>query len=669
MKYRKKYNYTYIILIILIVVLPQIFLSCAKMGSPDGGWFDETPPKVIGSVPSLKATNVNRKKIAIAFDEFIKLENPNEKVIISPPQIETPEIKTHGRGIAIILKDSLKSNTTYTIDFSDAITDNNENNPMGNYTFTFSTGKEIDTMEVAGYVLEAKNLEPTKGILVGLYSNQDDSAFTTIPMLRVARTDENGHFCIKGVKKGDYRIYALQDADGNYIFNQQSEKIAFTPEVIMPSFKPDIKQDTIWKDSLHIQDIKLTKYTHFLPDDVVLTAFNEKQTKRYFIKADRKINEAFTLFFTYGSPDLPKIKGLNFNSENCFNIEPSINQDTITYWLKDTTVVKQDTLKLELNYKATDSLGNLSQKTDTIELLSKMPYKIKVKKEKELYDKWKKQQDKNRQKGKPYQSKYPTTPLDIKYNIPAIIAPDENPTIDVSMPIAICDSSKIHLYEKIDSSWIKTPFLFGLDPAVPRRYKIIGEWKPGHQYSLEIDSIAFKDIYGKVSNSFKQGFKVNSLDNYGTVIVSLQNMDGHNCIVQLLNGSDNVIKETSIKGGKEAVFYYIKPSTYYLRLIDDTNNNGQWDTGLYSKQLQPEAVYYYPKGFECKEKREARISWSPRQLPLNKQKPYKLIKQKGQKKQKPQSKNVERAKELGIEYPPSKHNKLSKKILTSKNKS
>ena len=124
------------------------------------------------------------------------------------------------------------------------------------------------------------------------------------------------------------------------------------------------------------------------------------------------------------------------------------------------------------------------------------------------------------------------------------------------------------------------------------RYKIIGEWKPGHQYSLEIDSIAFKDIYGKVSNSFKQGFKVNSLDNYGTVIVSLQNMDGHNCIVQLLNGSDNVIKETSIKGGEEAVFYYIKPSTYYLRLIDDTNNNGQWDTGLYSKQLQPEAVYY-----------------------------------------------------------------------------
>ena len=158
-------------------------------------------------------------------------------------------------------------------------------------------------------------------------------------MLRVSRTDDRGHFIIKGVPQRDCRIYALQDADGNYRFSQQSEKLAFTPEIIMPSSKPDIRQDTIWQDSLRILDIKRSPYTHFLPDDVVLTAFNEVQTDRYFLKAERLKAENFTLFFSYGHKDLPIIKGLNFDATDAFVIEPSLNQDTITYWLRDSMLV------------------------------------------------------------------------------------------------------------------------------------------------------------------------------------------------------------------------------------------------------------------------------------------------------------------------------------------
>ena len=128
------------------------------MGNPDGGWFDETPPRVIGATPEDRGTNVTSKKVRIFFDEFIKIDNPTEKVIVSPPQIEMPEIKATGKRIEVELKDTLKPNVTYTIDFSDAITDNNEGNPLGNYTYSFSTGSEIDTMEVSGYVLEAENL-------------------------------------------------------------------------------------------------------------------------------------------------------------------------------------------------------------------------------------------------------------------------------------------------------------------------------------------------------------------------------------------------------------------------------------------------------------------------------------------------------------------------------
>lgn len=137
--------------------------------------------------------------MTITFDELIKVENAQEKVTISPPQIEMAEIKTSGRRISVALQDSLKANTTYTIDFSDAIVDSNEGNPLGNFTYYFSTGAQLDTMEVAGHVLMAQNLEPVKGILVGLHRNLADSAFTTLPFDRVARTDGNGHFCIKGV--------------------------------------------------------------------------------------------------------------------------------------------------------------------------------------------------------------------------------------------------------------------------------------------------------------------------------------------------------------------------------------------------------------------------------------------------------------------------------------
>lgn len=603
-----------------------------KNGSPDGGWYDETPPKILGTSPANGSDDVNSKKVTILFNEFVKLDNPTEKVVVSPPQLEAPEVKVSGKRITVALQDTLKPNTTYTIDFSDAITDNNEGNPLGNYTYSFSTGNRIDTMEVAGYVLEAQNLEPIKGILVGLYSNLNDTAFQHEPMMRIARTDGNGHFVIKGVAKGDYRIYALQDMDGNYKFNQPGEKIAFTPEIIMPSFKPDVRQDTIWRDSLHISDIKQVPYTHFLPDDVVLSAFTQIQTNRYFLKAERKEPNHFTLFYSYGNAELPEIKGLNFNEKNAFVVEPSLNQDTITYWLRDTMLVNQDTLHMQVSYLANDSLGKLVKQTDTLEVLSKVPYEKRLKQQKEEYDKWKKQQEKSKKKGEPYLTEYPATPLEVRIKNGTQIAPDENPTFILPSPVAICDTSKIHLYEKVDTLWQRAKYQFGSVPGIPRQYKLVGAWNPGHEYSLELDSATFIDIYGKASPKVKQSIKVSSLDEFSTLIVSLQRMEGKNCLLQLLNESDKPIKEVVAKNN-EATFYYVKPGTFYLRLIVDENDNGVWDTGLYNTR-QPEAVYYYTKEIECKAKRDVRITWNPRQTPLYLQKPAKITKQKADEKQK-----------------------------------
>ena len=647
LKNRIKANTLFLPFYLLVFLL---LVSCAKMGQPDGGWFDETPPKVIGASPADGTVNVNQKKINIYFDEFIKLDNPSEKVVVSPPQLEQPEIKGAGRRIQISLVDSLKANTTYTIDFSDAISDNNEGNPMGNYTYSFSTGAAIDTMEVSGHVLESENLEPVKGILVGLYADHADSAFRTKPMLRVSRTDSRGRFVIKGVAPGSYRIYALQDQDGDYKFSQKSEKIAFSHDIIVPSCKPDVRQDTTWVDSLHIKSIDQVDYIHFLPDNIVLRAFTEPLTDRFFLKAERQKANSFTLFFSYGDSILPQIKGLNFDAENAFLVEASEKKDTITYWLKDTALVNQDTLLMDITYRMTDSTGVLVNKTDSAqEILSKEPYAKRMKEQEKELAAWTKKQEKKKKKGEPYDSVMEVKPLDVQLSVSSQFDPDQNVIFSFPTPLAKVDTAAIHLYAKHDTLWYRAPMEFL--PLENRKYELRGEWRPDIEYSLEVDSAAFEDIYGLASKPIKQGFKVNSLDTYGTLLVNITSLHDLPLIVQLLDAQDKVIKETKTVNGV-AEFYYLKPQKYYMRLIVDRNNNGKWDTGNYASDQQAEEVYYYPEAIECKAKWDLTESWDPLARELSLQKPGAITKQKPDKEKKVKNQNVQRAAKLGIQYVP-----------------
>lgn len=622
--------------------------SCARMGQPDGGWYDETPPRIMGAAPADKGTNVKNRKISIFFDEFIQIENATEKVVVSPPQLETPEIVASGKRIRIELLDSLKPNTTYTIDFSDAITDNNEDNPLGNYTYSFSTGDAIDTLEVSGKVLQAQDLEPVKGILVGLYSDLSDTAFTTKPMLRVSRTDGSGRFVIKGVAPGTYRVYALQDADGNYLFNQKSEMLAFSQEKIVPSFKPDVRQDTTWIDSLRIKSIDRVGYTHFLPDDIVLRAFNEVMTDRYFLKAERREPESFTLFYSYGG-EMPQVRGLNFQSDDAFIIESTEKQDTITYWLKDTALVNQDTLRVELTYHMTDSLGKLVEQIDTLDILSRISYEKRQKDLEREREEWQKKQDRAKKRGEPYDSIMPPKALAIGVKAPSELDPDKNIPFTFNTPLASVDTAAIHLYSKHDTLWYNAPLEF--NHVRGREYELRGEWRPDIEYSLEIDSAAFVDIYGKVSPPFKQGFKVKSFDDYGTLLLNIPTMTDTTIVVQLLDAGDKIIKEVTTNQGV-AEFYYVSPSTYYVRMYIDSNRNGEWDTGLYSANRQPETVCYFPKEIEIRAKWDFTETWNPLATPVIQQKPAAVTKQKPDKDKKIKNQNARRAEQLGIEYIP-----------------
>ena len=638
--------------LLYLILMAFAIVGCARMGSPDGGWYDDDPPRIIGSTPGERATGVKSQKVTIYFDEFIKLADATQNVIVSPPQLEMPEIKAAGKKIVVELKDTLKPDMTYTIDFSDAISDNNEENPLGNYTFTFSTGEKIDTFEVSGYVINAEDLEPVQGILVGLYDDLADSAFRTKPLLRVARTDDSGHFVIRGVAPGEYRVYALQDADGNYKFSQKSEMIAFSHDTYQPSAKPDMRQDTIWRDTLHIDSIRQIPYTHYYPDDVVLLAFQEKQTDRYLLKTERKDADRIQMFFSYGHEQLPVIHGLNFNADNAFVLESNDKKDSLTYWLRDSLLVNQDTLTFSMEYLKTDSLGKLVATVDTITALAKVPYAKRLRDRAKEYETWMKQQEKRRKRNEPYDSIFPVKPLLPNYDAPQAMDPNRSITIKMPSPLATLDTAAIHLYSKIDTLWYQAPFEFRQRDNDLRGYELLVDWHPDTEYSFEVDSAAFVDIYGLVSGPYKQGIKVKSLDEYGTLFLEMSGIkDSCAVVVQLLDKSDKVVAQSLMEADGTAQFYYLKPDIYYARAFVDSNGNGKWDTGDYDADLQAESVYYYPREIEAKAKWDITLQWQVNSTPRFKQKPAAIVKQKSNnKKRQLRNRNAERARQLGVEY-------------------
>ena len=629
-----------------LLMLMIVVYSCASMGNPDGGPYDEEPPKFVRSTPKPFAINSKEKKVTIEFDEFIKLEKAAEKVVVSPPQLEQPEIKASGRKVVVGLVDSLRPNTTYTIDFADAIVDNNEGNTLGNYAFTFSTGTTIDTMEVSGTVLSASDLEPVKNIQVGLHSDLSDSAFMKKPFDRVSRTDSRGHFSIRGIAPGKYRIYALMDGNQNYLFDSKTEMIAFSDSIIIPAMEDAMRQDTIWKDSLTIDTIKSVGYTRFLPDDIILRAFKEENDRQYLTRSERDKENHFVLTFSARADTLPTLKGLNFDERDAFIIEKTDRNDSICYWIKDSLIYQMDTLEIQMDYLATDTLDRLVPQTDTLFLANKLTRAEREKLEAKAAEEKEKERKKKEKKGEKIEPE-PTKFLTLNVDAPSAFDLDRNVYLSFDEPVASIDTAAIHMEIKKDSLWEEIPFLFVSDSVLPRKYEILAEWEPEKEYQLSIDSMAFKGVYGLHTNKVKQTMKVKKLNEYGTILLNITGADS-TAVVELLDGSGKVLRQQRITPQNTADFYYLNPGTkFYIRLFNDRNGNGVWDTGKYSEHLQPEEVYYFPKVWEMKANFDFEENWNINAVPVEKQKLDEIKKQKPEETKKIQDRNKERARKLG----------------------
>ncbi len=619
--------------------------GCASMGTPDGGPYDETPPRMVSSTPALNATNWGRKKVSILFDEYIKLEGANEKIVVSPPQQEAPNIRAEGKRIKVDFYDTLQANTTYTIDFADAVVDNNEGNPLGLFTYSFSTGDHVDTLEVSGHVLNAENLEPIKGILVGLHTDLSDTAFTTRSLVRVSRTNSLGRFTIKGIAPGRYRLYALQDVDGDYTFSQKSEVVAFDTVAFEPSCAPDVRYDTLWRDSLHYDSIRAVPYTHFYPDNVVLRAFLEKGQDRHLLKTERNVPTQFTLYFTAPNDSLPHLRGLNFDEKDAFVIEPSAHYDTITYWIPDTSLAYRDTLTVALTYMETDTLGCLVERTEPLDLVPRTTRERQLKDLARKVEEWEKEQRKKRRRSKnaaPLETcPYLETFLGVTTKPTGSLAPNQNITFEFSEPLAKVDTTMLRFEHKVDTNWLPAPFLFLPVEGEIRQYRLYAEWRPKENYRFEADSAAFVSVFGTCNRAIQQMLRVRSLDDFSALFVQLQLADT-GAVVQLLNRSDKVVRSARADAGGRADFFYLRPDTYYMRLFIDRNGNGRWDTGDFRTGLQPEEVFYFPQPMTLRAKWEVEQEWDVRGIDLIRQKPAVITKQKPDQKRRALNRNAQR---------------------------
>ncbi len=584
-------------------------VACANIAGPNGGPYDEKPPRFVSSTPPPLQTNYTGRRVEIVFDELIQVEKPSQNVVIAPPQKELPSIQIIGRKIRVELKDTLRPNTTYTIDFGNSIADNNEKNPIGHFSFAFSTGDVIDSLEVAGVLLNAENLEPMPNIVVGLHANPADTAFTRLPFDRTSKTDDRGRFTIRNIATGTYRIYALADANRDYRFDQPGEAIAFLDSTVTPTFRFATRQDTTWKDSVTVDTIRTVDYTHFLPDNVVLRLFKETAQRQYMLRPGRDRADLFTLHFNAPLDTLPTVTLLDDaprRSAPWFLTQTMAGRTAVRYWITDSAVWQRDTVHLRVDYLKSDSTNTLQPQTDTIHLAWRKP--------------------RARRKSKDGGNKPERRPLVFQSNASGVVEVTDTVSFLFEEPMANLRREDFRLEQQEDTTWTAVDFTLEQDSLDLLKYNLRHAWTYGTNYRVAVDSARLRSLYGRTNDAYESTFSIRKREEYGHLYINIEGIDT-TAFVELLNASDEPLRRVRVKHGG-VLFANLKPDTYYARLTVDTNANDRWDTGDYATHRQPEVVYYSPKAYAIRANWEIEETWAPKALPLDRQKPIAITKNK-----------------------------------------
>lgn len=600
--------------------------SCASMGTPSGGPRDEDPPRFLYSNPPQGSTEVSPSRAMLFFNELVNVKDAFSKVVVSPPSATTPRVSSLGRRVTVEFRDTLMPNTTYTVDFGDAIVDNNEGNKLENFFYTFSTGPELDTLMVSGMVFDALELEPSAGIYVGLHINPEDSAFTRTRFDRIAKTDENGRFFIGGLPEGQYRIYALDDRDGDMAWSSPEETLAFYDAVIEPRVEAAVAIDTIFNLKTGDVDsiVNRSRYKYF-PNNILLRSYNTGYKQQYITKYERVDSTRINFIFNAPADSMPVAEIVipdapSIPLSQVSVTERSAGNDTIFFWLRDREIIGRDTLRVAMTYFRADSAYNMVPVNDTLRLLTQRPVaresKVKKPEKKEQTD--------------------TVSPPEPRIQFKALNSKPEvnSPLIlELPSPPETIDYSAFRMEFKEDSVWLPDKeFDIGMirpDSLNPRRLMIDYPWEYTTTYKLSVDSLAAKDIYGVFTDAYNLEITTRGESEYGSLKFNLYNWgtDSIPRFVDLLDGQGKAVRSMPVADGS-VTFEYLLPGKYNARVVEDANGNGRWDPGIFELKIQPDVSYYYPETIELKQNWSQELDWNVFGTPVDRMKPESLRKNK-----------------------------------------
>lgn len=551
-----------------LALITLVVYSCAITQAPGGGPKDTKPPMFTAADPANNSVNFSGKKITLTFSEYVKLKNLDKFLLISPPLNQLPDIREGGKTLTIRIKDTLRANTTYKFYMGDAIVDITEGNPLRNFSYAFSTGTVIDSLSLSGKVTNAFTLEPQKDLFVLLYSKTEDSVPYLERPVYVTRTYDNGNFVFTNLASGKYRLLALKDVNGDYVYSPGAEDIAFADSLAEPEYSEISAPDSLGKVTLTGGENR----------PVELMLFNEPDSTQRLLKGGMAGKNQFQFTYRYPLKNLD-IKPLNDDSTRNWCIkEFSAKNDTIRGWLIPPVT---DTLRLRV---VADN-----NRVDTLIFATEI-----------------KSKENTRNKNVPERSNLTFTASTsgsryLELNRPFIFT--------ASMPVASLDSSMIRIINTTSHDTLKPLLVQALD-SIGRKTMIKHAWVEGADYQVMLPKGTVTDIYGETNDSLTFGFKVRLKEEYGLIRIKLSgNTHPESMIFQLLTEKGVVVAEKQNVKGDVVLFDYLLPGKYRVKAIVDENHNGRWDTGSLIRRKQPEKAMMHPKVMDVRGNWELEEPW------------------------------------------------------------
>ena len=553
--------------------------SCANTTeAPSGGERDTIPPVIrrISPLPGATEVPVSGARIVFTFDEFVTIKDA-KNIFLSPPADKAPKAKIKGKSVVITFPADLDSNTTYSLDLSDAIGDNNEGNLFPGYTYVFSTGKQIDSMMVTGLVQNATTLNPVKGATVMLYKDHSDSAVFLKRPVAAVKTDEWGFFCLRNIQDTLFRMYAVKDANGNNIYDPDEDLIAFLDTLMRPVIKVNDTLPELMKYDMKDTVLCLARKTEY-----ELSLFREKPTKQMIMNKVRTGDRSG--YITFNAPNV-QIDSMWFRGfpGNALVMQSNIEGDSVEVWLNSRKPAP-DTLHLFVNYYKTDSLGKLFPTVEHVKLyqegsggkrLRSKSNKKNLKHEDTIcVFTLKAEPERVEQYGFEMEFKVPPTYEDFAGMTFRYLNPKQKETVGT--------------------------FKWERDSLNLRKYTIRPDVKylPGYEYFLKVPHRKFRDINGFLNDSTEVKVMLPTDEDLSSLTLRCTGVHNKYIIDLFTDKRDKILRTYIIDRDKDLLFPYLKEGGYAIRITEDVNQNGIVDTGSLLEHRQPEQV----KFFKIKEK-------------------------------------------------------------------